>query len=357
MPEFRRDPITGNQVIIAPGRAERPGAFSCPQPADASATASDCPFCPGNESATPSATATFYADEEAAKKVDTTNWSVRVVPNLYPAFDNNASNIETSDDGFFAHHAAGGHHEVVIESRRHVESLTQLSHLEAVQTFQAYRERFHAWQNDPQIVHPLAFKNCRPAAGASLYHAHSQLVGMRSILPVVERELSGSKAHFDRNGECVFCQTIERELAAKDRIVVADEDFVVVCPYASRTPYEMCVVPRQHSHDFTTTSRELIAGLARCVQDCLSRLEQVVPNVAYNYVLHSAPYLLESASYYHWHVEIIPRVAAARLAGFEWGTGCLINPLALSAPPACYRNDSTTCFRLKSLAKLVGLFR
>lgn len=345
MPEFRRDPVTGNQVIIAPDRAARPGAKfdsessstsrnTRPTAEPRSPLDADCPFCPGNESQTPEPVLVSLVDDSTENKE---KWSTRVVPNLYPALtleSNESSVASTPSHGsgdFYQSTLASGHHEVVIESRRHIESFSQLDDSEAALTFRAYRERFLDWKNDSgqkkaAVVYPIAFKNCRPAAGASRFHVHSQLMGMPFVPNGFQRELHGAQQYFAEQNRCVFCEMIEREIADGRRLIYQDDLFIAVCPFASRAPYEIWILPRKHGAFFENESIETVSAAGLIVRDCARRLEQAIAEVPYNYVVHTVPFDTTDQHYYHWHIEITPRIA--RLAGFEWGTGCIINTVA-----------------------------
>lgn len=288
-----------------------------------------CPFCPGNESLTPAQVAVYMPAEGAAAArmpVDgdsrRNDWGVRVVPNLYPALDLELA--PTPLDGqFYQRVPAIGRHEVVIESRRHVESFADLTLDEAAQTFIAYRDRFRVWRSDGSVVYPLAFKNCRQAAGSSLVHVHSQLVGMPSLPTQFVTELRGAERYFTDHKQCGFCEMTKSELNIGQRIIQVDDQFVVFCPFASRAPYEMWIVPRRHACSYTDAGPETVTAAGRLVHDCLTRLERVLRNVPYNYLIHTAPFDRSVDHYYHWHIEIIPRIT--KLAGFEWATGCAIN--------------------------------
>ena len=158
------------------------------------------------------------------------------------------------------------------------------------------------------------------------------VVRITSLVPAgILAEREGARAHFEQTGQCVFCDMIARELqrnsdsTEQTRIVTANETFVVLCPFASRVPYEMWVLPRHHTSHFDRAEDDVIKCAGRAVHEMLTRLSHLIEDVPYNYLLHTAPFDTPDEPYYHWHVEIIPRIT--REAGFEWGTGCHINPL------------------------------
>lgn len=325
MAELRTDPIFGNQVIVAPARGNRPGAFA-PPVVSPTLSSQPCPFCPGNEDQTPNS----LLDK---KDAGTQDWSLRVVPNLYPATipDFGAATDATTDVSaeprqVFSSRPNLGRHEVVIESRQHVSQFTQLSALQAELVFQAYVDRFRSWQTESPPRFGLAFKNNGRQAGASIPHVHSQLVALDFLPNWFQQEWEIAERRLAQAGTCAFCEWIEQELDAGSRVVDQDEEFVVVCPFASRMPYEMWILPRRHSSHFDRAPVSLIQAAAKKTHAMLTRLTQIIENAPYNYLIHSAPFDMPDTGVYHWHVEVIPRIA--KLAGFEWGTGCHINPVS-----------------------------
>ena len=307
-PEYRQDPITRHWVVIAASRADRPIEFESPEIRRPNL---QCPFCPGHEGSTPSASYECI-DPQTGK------WQVRFVANLYPAFDSTLGESGSiQKDG----EPAYGVHEVIIESPRHVSRLTELTGKEVGVVFETYQRRLRSLASDNRIAYCLLFKNCGTAAGISLEHIHSQLVALPSIPPVVERELHEAREWFAKNDRCAFCDVINQ---SDGRVVETDERFIAVCPYASRFPYEMWILPKEHAPHFYQD--DAISDLGRFVRRMLMRLERQVPNAAYNVILHSSPFGNQRYEHYHWHIEIIPRLAT--VAGLEWGSGIHVNTVA-----------------------------
>ena len=332
MPELRLDPVSRLVTIIAPARGQRPGAFLITP--NAKTTTTPCPFCPGSEDQTPSAVLSYpeqLSPNERSPNNDNPagSWELRVVPNLFPATIHTEAKPASND--FFASQPSAGYHEVVIESSRHIRCFSELSLEYAELVFLAYAERFRDWRRHTDVKFGIAFKNNGAAAGASLEHAHSQLVGLPRLPAGILAEREGARAHFEQTGQCVFCDMIARELqrnsdsTEQTRIVTANETFVVLCPFASRVPYEMWVLPRHHTSHFDRAGDDVIKAAGRVVHEMLTRLSHLIEDVPYNYLLHTAPFDTPDEPYYHWHVEIIPRIT--REPGFEWGTGCHINPM------------------------------
>jgi UDPglucose--hexose-1-phosphate uridylyltransferase len=324
MPEYRQDPLSRRWVIIGGDRAGRPNEFV---EATVRQSTQPCPFCAGNEADTPEAVATYPANGKGG-------WSVRVVPNKYPAVTPDLAACPTchplSPDASPTAVPGFGRHEVIIESPRHVASLSELTPAEAEAVFTVYRERLAQLKAEGRFRYVQIFKNVGSAAGASLEHVHSQLVALPGVPEVVQQELAASAEHFQQHKKPLLPSLIADELAAGSRIVALTPSLVAFCPYASRVPFEVCVAPRQHSPRFEDAQPGELGELSRLMRDLIGRIERAAGQSAYNYLLHTQPFDMPAQGHYHWHIEILPRLT--KLAGFEWGTGCFINPFL---PEAC----------------------
>jgi UDPglucose--hexose-1-phosphate uridylyltransferase len=330
MSEFRQDPLSRRWVIIGGERAGRPNEFV---EAATRAVGLFCPFCGGHEPETPDAIATYGGNGKA-------KWLVRVVPNKYPALTTNNGALSTrqplatiqgadSIPGF-------GCHEVIIESPRHVASLSELTDAEAEATFVAYRDRLCQLKADGRYRYVQIFKNAGPAAGASLEHVHSQLIALPSVPEAIQQELAGSDDYFRQHGRPALLDLLNQEAAAGNRIVAQTDHFVALCPYASRFPYEVWIAPCRHQPRFEDAEAGELGELSRLARDVIGRIERAIGPVAYNYFLHTQPFDMPAYDHYHWHIEITPRLL--KVAGFEWGTGCFINPYPPEAAAAHLRS-------------------
>jgi UDPglucose--hexose-1-phosphate uridylyltransferase len=320
MPQIRKDPLSDCWVIYAEAREQRPNEFERVERRRADAR---CPFCAGNENDTPPALVTYSANGHPREGSDS-SWTLRVVPNKYPALVPRGM-AEPESTGMYVAGAPFGAHEVIIESPRHVASLTELTPEEAQLTMRAYRERMRALQDVSELRYALIFKNVGPEAGASLEHAHSQLVATPMVPRQIQQELTACRQWHRTRKVCFFCEVIADERAHRSRLVAESEHFLAVCPYASRVPFEVWILPRQHQSHFERQSEQMLADLAQFAQCVLRRLEQVHEHLAYNYFLHTAPFRARALGHFHWHLEILPRLPTT--AGFEWGGGYFINPV------------------------------
>jgi UDPglucose--hexose-1-phosphate uridylyltransferase len=318
MPELRREPVSGRWVIIASERAARPTDFlTNHQPVKNSF----CPFCEGNEDKTPPE---IMAYRECGSKADSKGWRVRVVPNKYPALRaEGEQNIH--GEGIYEMMNGIGIHEVIIESPRHVVSLTELGNGNIKDVLRSYRDRLLAIKKDKRFVYGLLFKNVGVAAGASLEHSHSQLIATPIVPQLVENEMERAEAFFNNSRKCIFCDMIQQEIDVGKRIVISTEGFIAFTPFASRFPFEIWILPVAHGSHYENQKECEIEELAEILKNTLVKLESVLDFPPYNFIIHSTPFNIHKSEYFHWHMEIIPRLT--NIAGFEWGTGFYINPM------------------------------
>ncbi len=320
MPELRKNPVTSNWVIISTERSKRPSDFIKKEKEDGKAKSDSCPFCPGNEDKTPPEILS-YRDEE--RSADTPGWSVRVVPNKFPAL--RLDEPPPQRDSALMETVSGyGFHEVIVESPDHQVSLGQYSQDQTEAVLSALLERYRAIEGDPFIRYIQIFKNSRAVAGASLSHPHFQLIALPLIPSTIDTELLGSRAYYVDHNHCIFCALIEEELNTKDRIVAENQGFVAICPHASRFPFETWFLPKKHDSGFDALRDKDIPQLASILKEVMGNFEEGLGAPPYNLILHTAPLDLESNEYYHWHMELLPRLTIT--AGFEWGTNFYINP-------------------------------
>jgi UDPglucose--hexose-1-phosphate uridylyltransferase len=312
MSQLRLNPLTGRWVTVAVERAARPGDLISRQPQTESDPDRPCPFCPGNEEATPPALETYGP---------TGNWLVRVVPNLFPAFEGNEPLKVQNLGPVFTQAEASGVHEVLVFSPDHHATWADLDDKQAGLAMAAIRDRMEDHARRSTVRYTQAIVNTGRGAGASLDHPHGQLLG----IPFVPGEIAEEEAGFRRfEGSCLLCTMAEAEARAGHRVVIDDPSVLVVCPFWSGAPYEMLVLPRRHEVHLEGTSPADVVAVGRGIRDALQLLRKRVGEVAYNLVFHTAPHHHEGP--YHWHVHIVPRLTS--LAGFEQGTGVLINIVA-----------------------------
>ena len=317
MPELRKDPIIGRWVIIATERGKRPHDFAVEEDV---VKGGFCPFCPGNEHTTPPE---IFALREAGTEPNSPGWRLRVVNNKFPALVLQGE-PDRAGEGMFDKMNGIGTHEVIIEHPDHNLTLASIPVEGFMDVLTAYQERIGTLAQDPRFRYVLIFKNQGRAAGASLEHSHSQLIGLPIVPELVMEELNGSKFYYNWKERCVFCDMIRQELQQHKRIVLENDEFVALCPFAPRSPFEVWILPKTHLSSFVDLKEESYRLLAEIFSETLKRLEKSLGKAPYNFILHTAPIREPEIPYYHWHFEIMPKLTL--MAGFEWGSGFFINP-------------------------------
>jgi UDPglucose--hexose-1-phosphate uridylyltransferase len=319
LPELRKDPITGRWVIISTERGKRPNDFLresvSPLP-----DGKNCPFCPGHETKTPPEILVYGRSNGGA---NTSGWTVRVVPNKFPALGIEGD-LDREGEGLFDKMNGVGAHEVIVETPDHAATLGSLPERAIEDVLWAYRDRMLDLKNDKRFRYVLIFKNHGEAAGASVEHTHSQLIALPIVPRRVREEVDSGWHYYDEKERCIFCDIIRQERDTGERVIGENDYFITLAPYAPRFPFEMWLLPKVHGSSYENNQSTMYASLARMLKDTLMRLDAVLDRPPYNFMIHTSPIGEEINDHYHWHIEIIPKLT--KVAGFEWGTGFYINP-------------------------------
>ena len=321
MPELRKDPIVGRWVIISTDRAKRPTDFA----RDAvKMKGGFCPFCYGNEAKTPPEIQAYRPNQNGGSpQRDGPGWTVRVVPNKFPALGIEGT-LNRQAEGMFDKMNGIGAHEVIVETNDHNATLATLPPKRIEDVLWTYRDRILDLKKDRRFKYILIFKNHGESAGATLEHAHSQLIALPIVPIYVAEEIEGAKQYYIYKERCVFCDIVQQETESGVRVVAENDDFVTIAPYAPRFPFETWILPRQHESAFENSSSRMFENLAKAIRVLLRKADQVLDSPAYNLVIHSSPTQDPANDHYHWHIEYVPKLT--RTGGFEWGTGFYINP-------------------------------
>lgn len=315
MADLRYDPISGIWVAIARKRRERPTEFI---PLEQIHQQLICPFCSGNEDVTPNAVAVYDTNGDKHNG-DCEQWLCRVIPNKYPSLMDESN----GDCGPYSVAAPDGVQELIIPTPRHVSSISELTGKEIRVCLQAAQERISELRGDGSMEHLTVFFNCRYAAGASLGHIHFQLMGTPVLSHYLELRANRNSQHYEARGTGLAQTILGWELKQQERIVRESENFVMLCPFASRYAFQVWIVPRSVDTSFTECSDNLNAELARLCQSYVERLEELLDHPAYNLLVNLGP---KDESHDFWFVEIFPRTN--RAAGFEIGTDVWVNPVS-----------------------------
>ena len=317
MPELRRDPIIGRWVIISTERGKRPSDFERePEPE----MGKFCPFCPGHEDKTPPE---ILAYGDPGRQRNKPGWWVRVVPNKFPALQIEGT-LDRRGEGLYDKMNGIGAHEVLIESPDHRKEIPDLDDSRVEDILWAYRDRIIDLRKDSRFEYILIFKNKGAAAGASLAHPHSQMIATPMVPQRVQQEMRGGKLYYDYKERCLFCDMIAQELAQKDRVVAENDHFVALEPFAPRFPFETWILPKNHDSHFEDLQKPEAFNLSKMVKLIMTKIRIALDDPPFNYIIHNSPLKDQALPYYHWHIEIMPKLS--KIAGFEWGTGFYINP-------------------------------
>lgn len=323
---LRHCPIKHIWTIIAPDRGQPRGTDDSPGHPDDLAPEND-PFAPGNEAKTP----------PEIYRVPSANggdrWQVRVFADSSPILRVEGEVIREAV-GLNDTVSGIGAHEIIVETPDADVELADLEIGEILPILQTYRARLLDLRRDLRLRYVMIFKNKGREAGASVAHAHSQLIATPIIPTVVVRELNSAREHFNRHERCLFCDMLRQELRLGERICIETDRFLALAPFAATSPFETWILPREHHHDFALATDDELVGLAAILRDLLRRTRAILDDPAYNLVLHTAPsphprpghpdYWSTLGHDYHWHFELVPRTI--RTGGFEIGSGIAINP-------------------------------
>ncbi len=320
--ELRFDLVSKDWVVIATGRAKRPGAFAESKRQLFNQPESDCPFCHLPEATNgEKVLLTYYKKSpetatkpEAATKND---WSVMVIPNKFPAFAKGDSLNERAV-GPYSVMDGVGFHEIVV-TRDHRRQMAEFSTEEVDEVLNIYQERYLELMNEKFVNYVSIFHNHGREAGATVSHPHSQIIAIPVTDPDLRSSLDGSKRFMETQGKCVHCAVLEWEREACSRVIYENEKFIVVTPFASRVSFETRIYPKEHKAYFERIKEDEKIHLADALRVALYKIFKGLNDPAYNFFLHTAPCDGKNYDHYHWHFEILPKTAT--WAGFELGTG------------------------------------
>ncbi len=329
MSELRHDPVQKRWVIIAVERGRRPSDFG-KQPLT-TRNVTNCPFCYGNEDKTPPE---IFAIRPINTDPNSPGWKLRVIPNKFPALQVEG-NLNRRGLGLYDVMDGIGAHEVIIETPDHDAHIGEMDVNDIYEILRVYRDRLSDLHRDTRLRYVLIFKNHGSTAGASLEHPHTQIIATPITPRTVAAELDSAREHYRQKERCLFCDIMNQEKALGDRIVWESESFFAFCPFASRFPFEVWILPKVHHHDFSTVTENDLKRFSEAMKIVLHKLRVALEDPPFNFVLHTSPnyhvvrpgrenYWSTLPYDWHWHLEIIPRLT--KIAGFEWGSGFYINP-------------------------------
>jgi UDPglucose--hexose-1-phosphate uridylyltransferase len=315
--QLRQDLVSGDWIVIAPARAERPYVFVKKPKKRKIAPKSGClfenPQTSGHEKPI-----LLYGNHK--------KWELQIIENKYPAFAHKYKDSRCavfSKTGPYTVTETVGYHDIVI-TKNHYKNFAKLSKGASQQVFEALRDRYLMLLNDPCISYVSIFHNWGPSAGASIYHPHYQIIAMPIIPPDIMHSLRGSREYYRKHKKCVHCAMIEWEKKQRKRILYENEGAIAFTPFVSKNPFEIRVFPKKHLPYFENTLDMDIDCIVDVLQYGLKKIEKNLKDPDYNFFIHTAPIKnKERYKMYHWHIEIVPKIDIS--AGFELSTGMEIN--------------------------------
>ena len=304
MSDLRYDVLTGNTVIISENRAARPFDTNIDKN-----NLANCPFCPGNEEHTP---------PHLFSKG--TPWTIRVVPNKYPALN---TEFSENQEGLFCSENVTGSHFVIIDSDKHYNYLHDMELKDINSLICTYSWVMDELYKEKAIKYVQVFKNYKKEGGSSLEHTHSQAVSLSFMPKKIQIQLDNAEGFYKKNNTCLFCEMLKKEQEANTRIIMESEDFIAFAPFASLLPYEFSIYPKSHSSNFSNMTDSEHKSLSIMLKKLFSKLYKNLNNPAYNLYINS---INTEKNSFHWGIRIVPRISIQ--AGFELSTGIMLNSIS-----------------------------
>lgn len=319
--EFRKDPVSGDWVLFAAGRAKRPGGEDKSK-ISLEAKKEEQKSCPFDD---PRGTGQEVVGEYI--KSNGVPW-VTVIKNKYPAVTPGICG-PVSTVGPFSVTDANGFHEVVVTAD-HERNFSDFTTEETTLVLRSFQERYRSISQYECGDYVQIFNNSGKEAGASIAHPHSQILSTPIVPPLVARSLNGAAGYFLKHQKTVYQSLANWELEQGVRVVFKNDQMTAYCPYTSKRPYEVKIVPARQNAHFETATAEELTGCAETLNFTLAKLKKIFNHrLAFNFFIHTAPvreanmFPFPCADFYHWHIEIIPHLAT--LAGFDFSTGIIVN--------------------------------
>jgi UDPglucose--hexose-1-phosphate uridylyltransferase len=332
--ELRFDSISKDWVVIATGRARRPETFKKERRVKEELVQEQCPFCKIDIQKKP--TLIFVQGKKISANKIPKEWTTIAFPNKYPAFIPYPKLEERKEGPFYEKMNAVGFHEVVV-TRDHRKSLGQFKIEEAKEVFDVYQKRYQNLMDKNFVNYISIFHNHGLEAGASISHPHSQIITTPLIDIDLSKALNNSEKYYRKTKKCIYCQMNNWERKMKKRIVFENKYFLALCPFASKSAFQVIISPKNHLPYFEKVTEEEKWHLAEVFQKVLSKLYKGLSDPAYNFYLHTAPCDGKKYSYYHWHWTILPKTST--WAGFEIGTRMEISTIEPEKAAAYLRSQ------------------
>lgn len=339
MSELRQDLVSGDWVIIAPGRATRPDSFRATKTVRKPGPKRTCPFEDLAHSGNP-IIASYPARTDRSQK----RWQIAVIPNKYPALAHANGCAVPLSRGIYAAMTGVGSQELIV-TRDHDTPFTALAPSMRTELFRIFQERHRLAAKDKCLVYATTFFNYGPSAGSSLWHPHYQFAALPFIPPHAMHSEEGSEAYFKKRRRCARCDMIREEQKVKIRVIAENATAIAFAPFASKRPFEVTVVPKRHEPFFWNASPRVLADSAHLLQTVLQRIKRNAGDPDLNFFIHDAAYDGKMHAHHHWHIEVMPNIS--RLGGLEFSTGMYVNVVEPETAAAVLRGQKVLRGRIK----------
>jgi len=316
MPQLRQNIITGEWVVFAPERAKRPTDYITVT-TERKQKKDDCPFCVDSKKS---------EYDKRLKEYDT-NFTY-TLPNKFPAFVERpelySPKIYNIEDEFYKMKLALGGHDVVVV-KDHDQALNKFTPAIWEDLIGVFKKRYKYFGKIPNVEYIMPIYNHGPEAAASIEHPHAQIFASAIVPNIVAREVRHTAQYYSENKKCAFCDLIEHEKEQNTRILFENSDFIAFTFYAARFPFEVWILPKRHKAYFDEITPQEIVSLAKICNQVFTRFDETLNDPPLNFFIHSGPVAekYDDLSYYHWHLEIAPRLAI--YGGYELGSGMVID--------------------------------
>lgn len=320
--ELRFDIVSKDWVVIATGRARRPETFKKEKREIKEDPRETCPFCNMKDQEKPTLVSVKGKRMDNLSSIPE-DWTLIVIPNKFPAVRPGGS-LKERAEGPYQIMDGVGFHEVIV-TRDHKKDMCQFSVQEIKEVVDSYQERYLELMNEKFVNYISIFHNHGYEAGASISHPHSQLMAIPVTDPDIQSSLIGARRYWDIHQRCIYCEMINWDRETGGRIVFENDDFIALCPFASRMAFEVRIYPKTHLSYFERVNDKQKTALSEVFGAALSKLNKALGHPSYNFFLRTSPCDGKDYSFYHWHFEVLPRTAIQ--AGFEFGTGIEISTI------------------------------
>jgi UDPglucose--hexose-1-phosphate uridylyltransferase len=322
MSELRQDLISGDWVIVAPGRANRPHFLDAKKNVRKPSPLRDCPFEDLKVSGNWPPILTYPENALLGN-----NWKIAVINNKYPALMPSNMCSVPLDHGMYHGKTGVGTHQLII-TRDHKKGFVDLDPAMAAKVFEIIQACHIMAGKDKCAEYVSSFLNWGPSSGASIWHPHYQVLTLPMVPVHTINSLKGAHRYYAKHHRCVRCDIIKNESKEKTRVIEENREAIAIAPYASKHPLEVSILPKKHITSFRDSSRSLVTGVALLTQSVMKRIRKYANDPDLNFFVHDAPlsqgnYRRRDYRYHHWHIEIIPKISTT--AGFELSTWIDIN--------------------------------